>query len=297
MQVLYIAGAGRSGSTLLEMILGNLPGLFSVGEVRYFWDHMLRGSILCGCGVEVSQCELWSAVGGRLASDASLDFERLAELSKQWNRTRSLVKPQLGQGVQELVSGTERLYRAIAEVAQHEALVDTSKAPSHLALLKQIPSIDLSVLHLVRDGRAVAYSWNKRAKQEHASTERKARMPRRAALRAVLTWSIENLFVLGLRRSLPHTTVHYERFVQDPQRTLERALAQLGIKQTDLGFSDSHRLTLSPTHSMGGNPVRFAGTEISIVPDEEWERSMPRGQKVALGLVALPMLLRFGYRL
>ena len=36
MTVLYIGGAMRSGSTLLEMILGNIPGFFLWGRFDIF---------------------------------------------------------------------------------------------------------------------------------------------------------------------------------------------------------------------------------------------------------------------
>ena len=39
--VLYVAGAGRSGSTLLDNLLGQIPGFFSAGELRYVWERGL----------------------------------------------------------------------------------------------------------------------------------------------------------------------------------------------------------------------------------------------------------------
>ena len=40
--VLYIAGTGRSGSTVLANILGEVEGVFTAGEVRYLWQRGLR---------------------------------------------------------------------------------------------------------------------------------------------------------------------------------------------------------------------------------------------------------------
>ena len=36
-KVLFIAGNGRSGSTILDVILGQLEGFFAVGELRRIW--------------------------------------------------------------------------------------------------------------------------------------------------------------------------------------------------------------------------------------------------------------------
>ena len=53
-QILYIAGCDRSGSTVLDQILGQIPGWFTVGELADFWD---RGPLqLCGCGSVLKDC-------------------------------------------------------------------------------------------------------------------------------------------------------------------------------------------------------------------------------------------------
>ena len=43
MTIVFIGGAGRSGSTLLEKILGNLDGCFSAGELRFIWQYVGEG--------------------------------------------------------------------------------------------------------------------------------------------------------------------------------------------------------------------------------------------------------------
>ena len=65
-KVLYIGGFGRSGSTLVERILGQLPGFCSAGEIVFLWQRGLIDGQLCGCGVPVPECEFWSRVGKTL---------------------------------------------------------------------------------------------------------------------------------------------------------------------------------------------------------------------------------------
>ena len=62
-KVLYIGGLGRSGSTLLDRMLGQLPGFFSAGEIRDLWQRGLRENALCGCGAPFKECEVWTRVG------------------------------------------------------------------------------------------------------------------------------------------------------------------------------------------------------------------------------------------
>ncbi|HEX6984894.1 MAG TPA: hypothetical protein VF170_05935, partial [Planctomycetaceae bacterium] len=60
--MLYVAGWGRSGSTLLSYILADLPGFVAVGELRYLWSAISNGE-LCGCGEPVTACPFWKDIG------------------------------------------------------------------------------------------------------------------------------------------------------------------------------------------------------------------------------------------
>src|SRR3989442_14068903 len=62
LRVLYIGGWGRSGSTLLDRMLGQVPGFFSLGEVREIWQSGLTENRPCGCGAPFPDCVLWTAV-------------------------------------------------------------------------------------------------------------------------------------------------------------------------------------------------------------------------------------------
>src|SRR5262252_9835277 len=63
--VLYIAGSGRSGSTLLERALGEIPGFVNVGELIDLYRRVAEHGERCGCGQEFARCPFWSRVGER----------------------------------------------------------------------------------------------------------------------------------------------------------------------------------------------------------------------------------------
>jgi len=48
--VLFIGGLGRSGSTLLDRMLGRLDDVWSVGELVHLWERGLSQNNRCGCG-------------------------------------------------------------------------------------------------------------------------------------------------------------------------------------------------------------------------------------------------------
>ena len=301
MKILYIGGAGRSGSTLLEMILGNTPGFFSIGEARHFWEYIIRGNILCGCGHEISRCEFWKSVKVELETEHKIDLNIMSSLNQSLNRTRNypMISHRSVSGISsewsELVRGTTALYTSIFKFNGNQEIVDSSKIPTHLYILSQIPNINPRLLHLVRDGRAVAHSWSKRAKQELAIKGKKSRMPKRSALQSMIRWMIENASIVGLKDKMPNITLRYEDFAQNPHLILEQSLNALGYSSINLHETITSLNTLQPTHSVGGNPIRFSNQNAKIVPNYEWAKSMSFVSKIVLGMVGYPILSRYDY--
>ena len=62
LKVIFVAGAGRSGSTLLDRMLGSVPRVASVGELRHIWKLGLAEDEFCGCGEPFSACPFWARV-------------------------------------------------------------------------------------------------------------------------------------------------------------------------------------------------------------------------------------------
>lgn len=63
--VILIAGVARSGSTMLDFVLGNRSDSFSMGEI-YAWYRPFRGhhrKPTCSCGSAVGRCSIWSPLG------------------------------------------------------------------------------------------------------------------------------------------------------------------------------------------------------------------------------------------
>src|SRR5207302_427627 len=86
--VLFIGGAGRSGSTLLDRLLGRRPGFVSAGEVVHLWRRGLSEDQLCGCGERFSDCPFWQKVG-QLGFDGWENVDRAATLALQHEADRN----------------------------------------------------------------------------------------------------------------------------------------------------------------------------------------------------------------
>jgi hypothetical protein len=302
-KVLYIEARGRSGSTLLGNVLGEIPGVFHAGELRTIWGQGLLHGRLCGCGEPVRECTFWQAVLGSIdVPPAARNLEAVFAWQREAVRLRSTprlltARPgRLGATLQRYVDVQNALYRSIGETTGCRMIVDTSKREADAALLGLLPDIDDYYLHLVRDPRAVAYSWQRFKGSPGTGTRQE--MLRYSSWVSTRGWIALNLAaeVIGRRRgSNRSATLRYEDFVARPDSTVKWILRLVGEQTKCLPFVDDATLTLSPNHTAGGNPNRLAAGAVQIAEDNEWVARQSASNRLLVTLMALPLLHRYGY--
>jgi hypothetical protein len=302
-KVLYVAGLGRSGSTLLGNVLGQVEDFVSVGEVRTIWQHGLIQNKVCGCGRLFSECEFWQlildeAYGGM----GKVDPYRMTELRESWARTKHIPlmltppgKRLISQRLAEYVDNLERLYRAVQTTTDSRVIVDTSKFPSYGFTVSLIPSVDLHVVHLVRDPRAVAHSWLR--KKLMPDPETPEYIPRDTPTGTSMRWTARNLGTELFWRCYPerYLLLRYEDFVAQPQKALRRVLELVDESSTPLPHVAEHEVELGINHNIWGNPNRFQGGPVQLRPDDEWIFKMRQRDKSLVTLLTLLLLTRYGY--
>ena len=196
-KVLKITGLGRSGSTILDVVLGNHPQVESVGEVmnliRTGWisRESLRGldpkrlrRPLCTCGKRLDvlyvdtpdeACPFWSSVRRewleRTDGDSIESYPKLQndfELKRRWSRygldslPRLLYEKRRPSALfRSYARLTRTFFESIRAVSGKPIIVESTMVPVRAFALGMVPGIDLYVIHLVRDGRGVITSHRK----------------------------------------------------------------------------------------------------------------------------------------
>jgi UDP-N-acetylglucosamine transferase subunit ALG13 len=299
-RVLYVGGWGRSGSTLLDRLMGQVDGFVSVGEMRDFW---LRGCVenrRCGCERPFRSCPFWTSVGDRaFGSWDRVQVDRLIAARTTYDRPWlvPLLALRMGGGrrLTALVRHTARLYEAIHAVSGANTIVDSSKIPSYALLLRRSPSIDVRVVHLVRDSRGVVYSWRKHVLRSDATT-RPDHMLRYGVASASARYMLYNgLTELLPRLGVPYLRVRYEDLVEDPEAQVRRILRFAGAKDTGLDFLSGGVATLQAAHTVDGNPIRLARGRFEIQADTQWRESMRVRDRRIVSALTAPLLRHYGY--
>lgn len=301
--VLFIAGLGRSGSTIFELSLGTDPRVVSLGEVIHLWKRSLIGGELCGCGRAFAACSFWHGVGAEAFGGwENVDAHRVFALKRSIDRT--LRVPQLATRVGtpawraqvlEYASYYGRLYRAVATVSGRAVLVDSSKQVSLPYVLAYAKGIDLRVVHCLRDPRAVAYSWSKRVARPE-STGGRDFMDRYPPALTAVKWLQHNGVLEALRvRGVPTTRVRYEDWVRAPQATVAATLAFAGRPPAPNPALGRDWVELGTNHTCSGNPMRFTQGRVSIRRDDAWRAHLPPTQRRLVTGLTAPGLAAYGY--
>ncbi len=290
--VLFIASASRSGSTLLDLMLGSHPLGVSTGEVRRLQGFVSRDRQLlsleedypltCSCGKPVGECDFWKEVERRFGTS----FGNTVFKTRQKRIWRSVLMAfYLSGGVagmrvlaqawpplrQEVGIGLNcfRLHQAISSASGASFVVDSSKSIYHYMLLHLAAPEMMRLVVLVRDGRAVAHSMTRgpRARQWEKSSLH-------PFLQASRQWALTTRSILVLsRRTRPSQRIflRYEDFCQDHMQVLRQVAERWGLSP----WEDPIQVESRERHIVGGSPsVRFEKSPGTIKVDNSWRDSL-----------------------
>lgn len=311
LKTIYILSAGRSGSTLLNLILGSHSRATAIGEVTFLPNYLSQNRT-CACGAPLAQCQLWSKVVADLSLSMQADLwqdpyaldlgfignQRLVDNAIEYARYRlawqlrhapvyfqmrwPLALPHaIRRRFEETLNNRLQVYSAVCRASGREVIVDSSKSylPG-ISLYMRDPEHTRLVL-LTRDGRASFYS---RLRNNYGSRQK-----------CVDAWRdyYRNALPL-LERNVPDrhlARVKYEDLATHPETTVTRLCKVLDLpyEARMIDFANHAH------HAIGGNNMRFR-SDNKIALDTAWIDGLTRDDREFFQKTAGAVNKALGYR-
>jgi hypothetical protein len=215
-KVIYIAPFGHSGSTLLDITLNMHHDVCSAGEVM-FLDKWKQNDLLCTCSKKMSECHFWDKVFQHLDNE----FVLKGEVSRAVENLTPIVLENKSQKI-KYAQRTYLLFKAIKKISGVNYIVDSSKVVGRLEILAASNLFDISVIHLIRNGEAVArsYKTSKIMPSYHYEKRTESSPQRKTSLKWYL--SNKNLKRVLKKYKLKSIKVRFEDFTQNSISELGR---------------------------------------------------------------------------
>lgn len=299
--LVYIASNGRSGSTLLDLLLGAHPTMWTLGEAQNLPWELRNRRVPCGCGQPIEEDDFWRP----LLSDIPLDiegyhigyFRNIAQVGKvlRWKLLSDVIRNEISDewrpAVQEYGENNFQYFSTVREAASERTdrdidwLIDNSKDPYRLFWLQHSGYFKTRVIHLVKDPRAFVYSMTKDNPRDL-----------RAVVRYTGRWIIENAIIAKIAKNNVFDEdvrrITYDELAQDPKQTMKSVGDWIGMDY-DPALVDTFREY--ENHALSGNMMRWRESEEDIYYDERWKEELPSPVRHLILLLTSPFASYCGY--
>ncbi len=296
-KLIYIVSTGHSGSTLTDMWLGKIPGVFSTGEIIHLPWQLLRGAnpedqqTYCSCGKDFEQCSFWSAALARLKEktghdiyQSPLGYDTSIHASQHYDK-KSIFHSIIHIGLLQLhgligntplwktisayyassIKNNWTLYDSIAEESGSEYVIDSSKNFLRYLFLKSMRPNDVKLVVLIRNVHGVASSshhgLNEKIIKERANDWERF-------------YSRVGRFLKGLNKE-EYYLLNYEKMCSAPEEELKKVASFIGIPEEKVPL-DAH-IDTKHYHLVAGNPIRHQG-KLKIRYDQRWKERLNEEQ-------------------
>ncbi len=283
--IVFVLSDARSGSTLVDQLLGSNDRVTTVGEVHWLAAYITQNRdiynpvhpLICSCTKQMAECEFWldvaNAVGCPLESlrlrprffsslrsthglsgvlsRVSRHLKYLIEKHPAWYRQAACQKLFDGPRV---AADSIKLFDAVLKVSKARCVIDSSKSAFRFRPIFESVPDRVRVILLARDYRAVVHSKMNRGKTLDAA----ARGWRNKVWQMeALTMDVNPASIFRLK---------YEEFCQQPAMKIKKLCDFL-----DLEFSEDMLIRrAADLHHIGGSPSKFDSEKSEIRLDQKY---------------------------
>lgn len=221
--IIYISGEGHSGTTLLDIILGSQKNAFSSGELAFLAQKGIKNKEYCACGNPVMDCKIWSQVIEEWNKVRILDLDEYIQIQSELTSKKNIISSYFSlknpsDKISSFLADTNRLYDVIFNVTDSEIIIDSSKAPGRLMILKKL-DYQVQVVHLIRRFGDVLNSYQKNTPKDLRKGVEHRIVPLSSAY-VFPSWLIKNILTIFFSQGTSYTKIKYEGLVENPAKEL-----------------------------------------------------------------------------
>lgn len=266
LKLIYVAGAGHSGSTLLGRLLDRHPEVCSIGSIDGVRSALDREERFCGCGERPECCPLWGPV------------------LQQLQRGEATRGDDLTIAADSFVATSQRVLRAIRTAAGVTHVCEATHNRKRPWRYAESGVATVYIVHLVRDPRGVTFSY-----------ERKGKATWKPIAGLYLNAFTHEWYRLKFRRSksVRYLRIHYEDLCADPVTRLRGIARFAGL---DPAKFEAANLTGGTSHLLQGNRMRHLPLN-TIRRSTSFITQTNRRWWSVTTMLTLPLVLRYGYPL
>ncbi len=209
-KVIYVLGAARSGSTLLDIILGNGAEAFSCGEL---FQYPKRRGIPHGWPDVSERDAFWQQVETRVRAQSGMDYDTLKAVTDKIELHTSFFNHVLSfyatSPVEPYRTYVNVMFDTLFELSGQNILIDSSKRPSRALALNRFLQYDVYFVYLVKNPVHVVRSFSKKD-VEQAS---------KSWLSANLYYFVANVCSQIVQKQIPQdrfVKIYYENLLRSP---------------------------------------------------------------------------------
>lgn len=256
--VIYVVGAGRSGSTLLEALLGTDGKFFAAGELSNF-TNAFNSSYYCSCGLKLNNCDIWKNIYldwiSKFRTDES-SFKNFERLDKKFSSFRVMtvlhnIFNSKSIDAMQYADYLFALFDSISKVTGKTYIIDSSKSLPRLMFLTHFNRNNHSIMpvFLLRRPEEVAISLSKSFDKDISRGVQRDIKPKSIS-RTLLWWFCVNAAIIVWlnAKKIKYNLVYFDDFRQDYEM-LEKKLSN--IARVKLNLKNHH------IHQCAGNRSRF----------------------------------------
>ena len=168
-KIIYIVAPGRSGSTILEILLSHGKDTFGTGELTQIVEDGFIKNKRCSCSKNFKDCEIWREVSRNMSLSVA-EINKWEEIQKKidWHTgfLRQILNLISKKDLKLYESFNKKLFDSIHKETNAKFIIDSSKYSGRALALWKIFKDNIFYIRMIRSPEGLMSSFQKPNKDE-----------------------------------------------------------------------------------------------------------------------------------